>query len=523
MGAPIMAQRVQLSSETGATHSYAEEEKESFVGHINSCLAHDDHVSDKIPIDSSTMELFEKCSDGVVLCKLINDAVPETIDERVINIRCANNFEMIENNNLMVNSAKAIGCSVVNIGAQDILEGRPHLILGLIWQIVRIGLLSKITLTNHPELFRLLEPGEDIGDLLKLKPEEILLRWFNYHLKNAGSDRRVTNFSGDIKDSECYTILLNQLSPDKCDKRALSESDPTTRAAMVLDNAERLDCRKFVSPRDIVRGNPKLNLAFVANLFNTHPGLEPLTEEELAGLEEWLFASEGTREARAFCLWINSLGIEPFVNNLFEDLRNGLVLLRVMDKVNPGCVNWSKVNERNLNKFKEVENCNYAVDIGKDMKFSLVGIGGSDLNDGNKTLTLALVWQLMRFHVISILKKLSSSGKEVTDQDMIDWANQTVQESGKSTHMSNFKDSSLRDSKFFLDLLAAVKPRIVDYDLITDGVSDEDAIQNAKYAISIARKIGCTIFLLPEDIVEVKNKMILTFVGSIMAVGLGVE
>lgn len=38
---------------------------------------------------------------------------------------------------------------------------------------------------------------------------------------------------------------------------------------------------------------------------------------------------------------------------------------------------------------------------------------------------------------------------------------------------------------------------------------------NAKYAISVARQIGCCIFLLWEDIVEVNNKMILTFVGSL--------
>jgi plastin-1 len=30
--------------------------------------------------------------------------------------------------------------------------------------------------------------------------------------------------------------------------------------------------------------------------------------------------------------------------------------------------------------------------------------------------------------------------------------------------------------------------------------------------------MGATIFLLPEDIVEVKSKMILTFIGSLMAV-----
>jgi len=286
-----------------------------------------------------------------------------------------------------------------------------------------------------------------------------------------------------------------------------------------------LDCRKFLKPRDIVAGNPKLNLAFVANLFNTHPGLEPLSDQERSSLEEWLFAGEGTREARAFCLWINSLGIDPFVNNLFEDLRDGLVLLRVMDKISPGIVDWNKVNQKEpLNRFKKIENCNYAVDIGKQLKFSLVGIGGVDIVDGNKTLTLGLVWQLMRFHVVSILKSLSQKeGQEITDSDIIRWANQTVSGAGKSTKMDSFKDSSLKTSLFFIDLLAAVRPSAVAFDLVTDGASDKDATQNAKYAISVARKIGCTIFLLPEDIVEVKNKMILTFVGSIMAVALGTK
>lgn len=37
---------------------------------------------------------------------------------------------------------------------------------------------------------------------------------------------------------------------------------------------------------------------------------------------------------------------------------------------------------------KKLENCNYAVEIGKKVKFSLVGIGGQDIHDCNETLTL---------------------------------------------------------------------------------------------------------------------------------------
>eukprot|EP01095_Lingulamoeba_sp_RSL-Kostka_P003925 TRINITY_DN15041_c0_g1_i1.p1 TRINITY_DN15041_c0_g1~~TRINITY_DN15041_c0_g1_i1.p1 ORF type:complete len:518 (-),score=223.23 TRINITY_DN15041_c0_g1_i1:166-1719(-) len=507
-----------VTTSSGGAHSFADEEKEAFVEHINGTLGYDEDCARHLPIDPEDMSLFEKCSDGILLCKLINDAVPDTIDERVINKNAKLNvFQVTENNNLMINSAKAIGLSVVNIGSQDIIDGTPHLILGLIWQIIRKGLLSLIDLKHHPELYRLLEDGEEIGDLLKLPPEQILLRWFNYHLKNAGWERRVKNFSGDIKDGENYTVLLNQLAPKKCSKDPLN-LNVDDRAEAVLVNADKLGCRKYVTARDILKGNPKLNLAFVANLFNTCPGLEELSEEELSSLEDWLFDSAGSREARAFCLWINSLGVEPFVANLFDDLRNGLVLLRVFDKISPGCVDWRRVNQKvPMNKFKKVENCNYAVNIGKELGFSLVGVAGSDIMDGNETLTLALVWQMMRFHVISVLESLSQDGNKITDNDMINWANQTAASSGSNRTINGFKDPSLSTSLFLLDLLEGVRSGTVDQSLVTPGETDEDATQNARYAISIARKLGATIFCLPEDIIEVKNKMILTFIGSLMA------
>lgn len=37
---------------------------------------------------------------------------------------------------------------------------------------------------------------------------------------------------------------------------------------------------------------------------------------------------------------------------------------------------------------EKLENCNYAVELGKQLKFSLVGIAGQDISDGNPTLTM---------------------------------------------------------------------------------------------------------------------------------------
>ena len=103
---------------------------------------------------------------------------------------------------------------------------------------------------------------------------------------------------------------------------------------------------------------------------------------------------EGSREERAFRQWINSLGIEDvFVNNLYEDLRDGLVLLKVIHKISPTLVQWEKVNKKPRNIFDAGYNCELALNAAKQMKqVKLIGIGNSDIRDGNKKLILAVVW-----------------------------------------------------------------------------------------------------------------------------------
>lgn len=511
----------------GTTHTINDEERTEFTRHINSVLAGDPHIGDRLPFDTETFQIFDECRDGLVLSKLINDSVDDTIDTRVLNLPSAkkktlNNFQMSENANIVINSAKAIGCVVVNVHSEDIIDGKEHLILGLIWQIIRRGLLSKVDIKYHPELYRLLEDDETLEQFLRLAPEKILLRWFNYHLKNAGSQRRVANFSGDISDGENYTVLLNQLQPEHCDLSPLQTPDLLQRAEQVLQNADKIGVRKYLTPTSLVAGNPKLNLAFVAHLFNTYPGLDPIEESEKPEIEE--FDAEGEREARVFTLWLNSLDVDPPIVSLFEDLKDGLVLLQAYDKVLPGSVSWKHINKKptngnELSRFKALENTNYGVEIGKANSFSLVGIEGSDIVDGNKLLTLGLVWQLMRRNIVTTLSSLGN-GKNLTDGDILKWANAQVAKGGRSGSVRSFKDLSLSNGVFLLDILNGIKPGYVDYDLVYQGanISDEEKYANARLAISIARKLGALIWLVPEDINEVRSRLILSFVGSLMNV-----
>jgi len=43
----------------------------------------------------------------------------------------------------------------------------------------------------------------------KLSPEEILLRWINFHLGHAKHDKKVSNFESDLKDGSVYVVLLH--------------------------------------------------------------------------------------------------------------------------------------------------------------------------------------------------------------------------------------------------------------------------------------------------------------------------
>ncbi|CAM4603648.1 plastin-3 isoform X2 [Lepidochelys kempii] len=517
----------ELSSE-GTQHSYSEEEKYAFVNWINKALENDPDCRHVIPMNPNTDDLFKAVGDGIVLCKMINLSVPDTIDERAINKKKLTPFIIQENLNLALNSASAIGCHVVNIGAEDLREGKPHLVLGLLWQIIKIGLFADIELSRNEALAALLRDGETLEDLMKLSPEELLLRWANFHLENAGW-QKINNFSSDIKDSRAYFHLLNQIAPkgQKEDELQIdinmsgfNEKDDLKRAEYMLQQADRLGCRQFVTPADVVSGNPKLNLAFVANLFNKYPALTKPENQDI----DWTLLEGETREERTFRNWMNSLGVNPHVNHLYGDLQDALVILQLYEKIKVP-VDWNKVNKPPYPKLganmKKLENCNYAVDLGKrPAKFSLVGIGGQDLNDGNQTLTLALVWQLMRRYTLNVLEDLGD-GQKANDDIIVNWVNRTLREAGKSTSIQSFKDKTISTSLAVVDLIDAIQPGCINYDLVKTGdLSEDDKQNNAMYAVSMARRIGARVYALPEDLVEVKPKMVMTVFACLMGRGM---
>ena len=489
--------------------SFSEEERTAYVKVLNSALADDAVCQKYLPIDPDTNQVFERLKNGILLCYLINKAVPGTIDERVINKKDNMNvFQATENLNLGLSAARSIGVRMSSIDAGTFRDEDKISILGVLWQIVKQVVLVKITLKNYPQLVRLLNEGEQLSDLLKLSPEELLLRWFNYHLKAAEYPKPIHNFSADIKDSEKYTVLLHQLDKEHCDTSALQESDLVKRAEKVLENSRKVGAESYITPNDIVSGNNNLNLLFTAAIFNSCHGLDPPTEQEAYDAAKLLDDdAEGSREERAYRMWLNSLGItEGNISNLYEESKDGILLCKVLDKIRPGCVEWKKVDKKAKNSFTKGVNCQQVIESSKKNGYKIVGVGNLDILKGDKKMILAVVWQIFRDHTLQLI-----GGK--TEEELVQWGNSVVSEEYK---IKNLKDKSLSNGLYFIDICKYIEPRAIDWDIVIKGSNeDADKESNAKYVISVARKLGALVFLVWEDIKEVKSKMLLTLMASL--------
>ena len=147
----------------------------------------------------------------------------------------------------------------------------------------------------------------------------------------------------------------------------------------------------------------------------------------------------------------------------------------------------------------------------------------------------------MRAYTLSILTQLADTGSPIVEKEIIDWVNNKLAKGQKRTSIRNFQviylarrrkkkklepkyivvvvtqDSSIAKGLVVIDLIDCIKPGTINYDLVHEGGSDEDNLANAKYAISMARKIGARVYALPEDITEVKQKMVMTVFSTLMA------
>ncbi|EDL20422.1 mCG140113 [Mus musculus] len=103
----------------------------------------------------------------------------------------------------------------------------------------------------------------------------------------------------------------------------------------------------------------------------------------------------------------------------------------------------------------------------------------------------------MKRYTLNILEDIRS-GQKVNDYIIVNWVNTTLKEAQKSLSIASFKDLKISTSLLVLDPIDAIQPGSINYGLLkTENLDDEEKLNNAKYAISMARKIRARVYELP--------------------------
>lgn len=134
--------------------------------------------------------------------------------------------------------------------------------------------------------------------------------------------------------------------------------------------------------------------------------------------------------------------------------------MKVIDKLRPNTVDWNKRYSSKLNsRIHIVQNCNYVLEICKNLGVKLIGIDGVDIVDGKITLTLGLVWQICKIYWEERVGKIN-------DEQLVAWGNSKVP---SEFHIKSIKDPSISNCKFLLHIVNSIKPNIADYAKLKEG------------------------------------------------------
>ncbi|CAK1543367.1 unnamed protein product [Leptosia nina] len=98
-------------------------------------------------------------------------------------------------------------------------------------------------------------------------------------------------------------------------------------------------------------------------------------------------------QKKTFTKWVNKhlKKVNRHVNDLFEDLRDGLNLISLLEVLSGEHL----PRERGRMRFHMLQNVQMALDFLRYKKIKLVNIRAEDIVDGNPKLTLGLIWTII--------------------------------------------------------------------------------------------------------------------------------
>ncbi|CAG9793162.1 unnamed protein product [Diatraea saccharalis] len=220
--------------ERHVNHSKYEREdvqKKTFAKWINSQLEKNDK-----PL---VQDLVAELRDGEVLLSLLEILTAQQYKRERGRMR----VHQINNVNTALQVLDANGVKLVNISSNDIVDGNPKLILGLVWSIilhwqVQYHLRELMTETQQTNL------------------EKTLLAWCRTHTQNYPGVN-VRNFTSSWSDGLAFNALLHRWRPHLFNFNDLAESSPAQRLEHAFHLANRhLGIPRLLDPEDVNTPSP---------------------------------------------------------------------------------------------------------------------------------------------------------------------------------------------------------------------------------------------------------------------------
>ncbi|XP_055855327.1 dystonin isoform X46 [Episyrphus balteatus] len=229
------------------------------------------------------VDLFEDLRDGHNLLSLLEVLSGEHLPREKGKMR----FHMLQNAQMALDFLRFKKIKLVNIRAEDIVDGNPKLTLGLIWTIILHFQISDIV----------------VGKEDNVSAREALLRWARRSTARYPGVR-VNDFTGSWRDGLAFSALVHRNRPDLLDWRKARTDRPRERLESAFSIVEKeYGVTRLLDPEDVDTNEPdeKSLITYISSLYDVFP--EPPSIHPLFDMESQRRVHEYRDLAQQFIYW----------------------------------------------------------------------------------------------------------------------------------------------------------------------------------------------------------------------------
>ncbi|CAG2199466.1 SYNE1 [Mytilus edulis] len=251
-GAGIQMQIQQLANEQERV------QKKTFTNWMNSYLKQK---------NMKVENLFEDIKDGVYLLSLLEVLSGDKLKMEKGKLK---RVHYVSNISTALNFLEQKKIKLVNINVSDIADGKPSIVLGLIWTIILYFQIEDTFAQND-------DTGEQAPlsaiDKFRKNAKKALLAWTaNAITKKYGIE--VNNFGKSWRDGLAFNAMVHTINPDLVDFDQCRKQDARTNLEQAFSVAEsQLGIARLLDPEDVDVEKPdeKSVMTYVAQFLKAYP------------------------------------------------------------------------------------------------------------------------------------------------------------------------------------------------------------------------------------------------------------